>query len=458
MSKPQRKGSGPDMVRESAAVKEFGSVLLVNPAVYDSRFPWAKWQQPTSLYRLSSYLRSRGADVTFLDALITDKGSRLRKEKVGSIQLEGQRVDRWRFGRSRGELLKEIRALAKVGPRPIHIVVECATTFWWKGAREIVELADEVFPGATVEVIGAYAGLAPDHVAGVTGARPGALPAEALSMPADWPMAPRRPAIGYLSTAGGTRAADEIVEEIEAGTRRGLTLFAFVEHGLPGRHVDLFTSVLETIIERKPRRVAFVATGTISPAEFVQHPHLPELMRTAGYRQVFFADDRDVALTQVGAAEFIDQCRQAASLCHAAGFRARSDELAAGVCLGRAGEDLDERARVLTLASHALGSVIVWPYQPSLAECPGMDPEEVNGKLFPLRTRNGATYRDYLNVLGLATVLNAKYREHTFDFLGESLMARLFRDSLAREAWLPEEEIKGSLRLPAPSPRVRGAA
>jgi hypothetical protein len=119
---------------------------------------------------------------------------------------------------------------------------------------------------------------------------------------------------------------------------------------------------------------------------------------------------------------------------------------------------LDERARFLTLTSHALGSVIVWPYQPSLAECPGIDLEDINGKLFPLRQRNGATYRDYLNVLGLATVLNAKYREYTFDFLGGSLMERLFRDSLVREAWSPEENVKGSLRLPAPLPRVRGAA
>jgi hypothetical protein len=441
---------------ELPAHPEGPPVLLVQPPVYDTRFPWAKWQQPISLFRYAASLRADGTEVRYLDALAMPKGSRLRREKWGRLDLDGQRVDRWRFGRSRSDLNRELRTLSETGLAPSRVVVECGTTFWWRGVREIAELVDGCFPGVPVEVAGPYAALFPNHAATVAGAVPITLPEAVLAHSPSWDLPAPRPLIGYLDTAGGIRSATEVVEDIMSASRQGITLFAFAEHGLAGRHPNLLASILEEIIVRKPRRVAFVSTGTLSPGELVAHPHLPGLMRQAGFRQLFFADDRDVPFEQTN--QFLHECAIAATLCHAAGFRARSDELGAGICLGRAGEDLDERARVLTAISHVLGSVVVWPYQPASIEMPGADPEDMNGKLFPLRERNGATYRDYLNVLGLATVLNAKYREHTFDFLGDSMMARLFRDSLSREAWNPEQAVKGSLQLPAPRPRLRGAA
>jgi hypothetical protein len=424
--------------------------------VYDTRFPWGKWQQPISLPRYAAALKAVGVEVALIDALAGAAGARLRREKWGTLDLDGQRVDRWRYGRSRGELLKEMRSLAANDSRPSRIVVECAATFWWRGVREVVELAAEALPGVPVEVIGTYAGQEPEHAKAVAGATPVIPPPVIWRTQPDWSLAGGKVPIGYLHTAAGTRTAQDLLADILTGSQHGITLFAFAEHGLAGDYPDLFASILQEVIARKPRRVAFTATGTIAPDELVAQPHLVKLMRQAGFRQLFFADDR--ALSTTAAGEFVDVCHQAAALCQAAGFRARSDELAAGICLGRSGEDLEERARLLTQASHALGSVVVWPYQPTPAECADAELDDVNGKLFPLRHGNGATYRDYLNVLGLATVLNAKYREHTFDFLGDTLMARLFRDSLAREAWNPEDTLKGSLQLPAPRPGLRGAA
>lgn len=432
-----------------------GSVLLINSPVFDTRLPWARWQQPGQLFRYGSYLRERGAEITMIDALAVPRAGRLRKEKVQQLTLDGQRVDQWRFGRARKEVATEMRALADQGLTPDSVVVECFTTFWWRGAREMVELAREVFPGAELQVVGAYASHAPEHVEHATGAFPiRQLPAEAASHPADWSLAPARPPIAYLSSANGSRAADEIVEEVANGVERGMTLFAFAEHGVVGRHPDLFAAVLEGVLARRIKTL-FVATGTLDPTELVANPALPALMRRAGFRQLFFADDRHVPL---GSAidEHLEACKQAAALCHAAGFRARTDELGGGVCLGRLGEDLGERARMITRVAHVLGSVVLWPYQPAPAECPGVELDFVNGKLFPLRAENGATYRDYLNVQGIAVLMNAKYREHTFNFLGDSLVARMFRESLAREAWAPDPAVKGGLRLPAPL--KRGAA
>jgi hypothetical protein len=131
-----------------------------------------------------------------------------------------------------------------------------------------------------------------------------------------------------------------------------------------------------------------------------------------------------------------------------AGFRKRTEALNAGICIGRLGEDLAERALLITLVAHHMGSVILWPYQPAPAECPGVPLERQNGKLFPLREQNRLTYRDYLNLIGLSAVLNAKYRDCTFDFLSDGLVPRLFRASLERQGWDPPPEVKGSLQLP----------
>ncbi len=37
-------------------------ILLINPAVFDTQFHWAAWQQPTNLLRLSTYCGQVGAD------------------------------------------------------------------------------------------------------------------------------------------------------------------------------------------------------------------------------------------------------------------------------------------------------------------------------------------------------------------------------------------------------------
>jgi len=82
-----------------------------------------------------------------------------------------------------------------------------------------------------------------------------------------------------------------------------------------------------------------------------------------------------------------------------------------------------------------------------------MELESQNGKLFPLRNLSGIRYSEYMDLLGLAVVLNAKYRERTFDFLGDGLVGRLFRDSVARRGWDPPQEVKGSVNLPMAAPR-----
>lgn len=106
-------------------------ILLLNPPVYDTRFHWARWQQPTLLLRLATHYKRAGAEVRLVDALTRKPSERLRRERVGVIDLDGINVNKWRFGISRAALDNQLRELQRDGWQPDEVVVECFTTFWW---------------------------------------------------------------------------------------------------------------------------------------------------------------------------------------------------------------------------------------------------------------------------------------------------------------------------------------
>ena len=209
-----------------------------------------------------------------------------------------------------------------------------------------------------------------------------------------------------------------------------------------------YSKVLDLLASRS-LKVSLYALGNVSPSDLVAHPDLAKLMRRAGYKQIVFADDRENPLSEAADEDLVEAYRQVASLLHQAGFPQRTDVLVGSICIGRQGEDLESRAALATRVAHHIGSIIPWAYQPALNECPEIPLEGQNGKLYPLREQNGLEYRDYLDLLGLAAILNAKYREHTFDFLGDQLIPTLLRQSIANRGWDPSPEVKGTLALPA---------
>jgi len=48
-----------------------GKVLLVNPPVVDSRYPWIRWNQPLDLLKLSTILKEKaGSEVKLFDFML----------------------------------------------------------------------------------------------------------------------------------------------------------------------------------------------------------------------------------------------------------------------------------------------------------------------------------------------------------------------------------------------------
>jgi len=459
-------------------------VLLVNPPVYDAKLHWTRWQEPHHLYRIATYFRERGADVRYLDALAGRARGALPRLLAGRFVFDEIPVLQWRYGVRPAQIRRALRALHNEKWHPDRVVVECALPAWWQGAREMFELVRSAFPATIVHIIGG--------IADVAAAVPGFLPESAQSdLAVTSPSCPPRvsasapdwdlwrddvahlgardrghtrtaPAIAFLSAA----EPEVVGAEAERAVCAGIRSFALERIGVlipPSR----LRPMLENIARLK-QRISLTVIGNLSApallAAAVDDPELLPLMRRVGIRQVFFADDRHSPVAGAAATDAAEQLvlsyRALMPRLKAAGYALRSDAVNAGMSLGRAHEDLAARAVLATRLTHAAGALVVWPYEPSYSECIAHGAtnklELQIGKLFPLRHTSGATHRDMLDICGLSVILNSKHREFTFDFGGAGFIARLFRDSLRRRAWEASDDIKGTLRLPAPPPRDFG--
>ncbi len=80
-------------------------VLLCNPPIYDTRFPWARFQQPVTLLQLSTLLKRLGCDVRILDALHTEPNTTLRRRRMRVLTRDDIPLNWWRLYRGVHHLL-----------------------------------------------------------------------------------------------------------------------------------------------------------------------------------------------------------------------------------------------------------------------------------------------------------------------------------------------------------------
>jgi len=420
-------------------------VLLFNPPVYDTRFPWSRWHQPVTLLQLATLLRRYQCDIRLIDTLYNKPGETLTKRRKRILTRDEIPINYWRFGHFESELIAQLHTLKSEGWRPDEVYLEGFTTFWWEGVAEAVSLVRKLFPQTRIIVCGAYPSLAAEHAAIHSGADVlvvGSI--EGLAgLPLDISLYPTLPRFTYLSIGTRKSLSDELIDEFlkkasPQNEKDRITQFAFADHDVIRCFPEQFRSVLREIIDRK-LRVSFYALGNIRPHDLVDDPELASLLFRAGFKQLVFADDRDLPLTEEAREEHLENYHYAIERCIGAGYRARTEALAGSVSIGRPDERLEDIAAFMTRVAHVAGSLIVVPYQPSPAECPSsLSLEYQNGKLFPFAEYNGVSYRAYhQDLLGLAAVLNAKYRSRTFDFLGDGLISRLVRSSLVSKSWDP---------------------
>ncbi len=156
-------GSSATVVQDYAPDTSPRRVLLFNPPVYDTRFPWSRWQQPITLLQLATLLRGYQCDIQLIDTLYTKSNETLTRRRVRVFTRGEVSINYWRFGRLPSALFAQLKALSKEGWRPDEVYLEGFTTFWWEGVREAITLVRKLFPEARVILCGSYPSLATEH-------------------------------------------------------------------------------------------------------------------------------------------------------------------------------------------------------------------------------------------------------------------------------------------------------
>jgi hypothetical protein len=440
------------------------NILLINSPAIDTRLPWAAWQQPVGLLKIGSLLRERGHSVRLIDCLQVKSNNRLNRSKVDQLKVEKYNIDLWLFGLTPRKVISMLREWEKGGWKPDLVLVSCALSVWWEGAKILISEIKSNFNGLVV-LGGAYPTYYPEHASIHSGADAifiGEL-IEAAGYASDLSIyAPGRlphfAAINLLHKDGvsselKTREPEAIANEIQVKAEQGVTTFAFFDEWLGPELRHFLIKTLNKIIELNLQKVRFIAPGNISPR--VVDKELAKVLKQVGLKHIYLHDDVSHSPGDITYLSSIEEYKECISQLHEAGFRPRSDEIGAAVLLGLPHEDLNQLTRRIVHLSSITGSVHLVPYQftPNtgegkkyeswLAQRDGnLELKNLNGRLFPLARFSGKAFDDYLEIIRLVALLNSKFHSSSFDFLGSGLTAQLVRKSLHDELWDPFQETK----------------
>jgi len=432
-------------------------VLLVNPSIVDLRVPWSEWVEPTGLLQIGACLQTHSCDVRLLDCF---RAKPEQRKLDAVLSRDDQRLNRWSFGLAPPQIFRSLRAMKSEGWEPDQILVTSLSSVWWRALPSLFDAIRTIFPSTPVILGGVYAAKAPKHAATLAAQWGVTLDADLHRGAANLPPATAlythrvtHSAVASLPDVGAERAIAAIGE----GYRRGITHYHLADHGIAARDPTTLDAFLESLAAVHKRSRLHVL-GTISARDIIDWPELPALLRAARCTFVTLSDNRSYCVDDVDADRFLNETAEATEHLQAAGFTPRTDKCAAAISVGRPGERAGDAAALLTRLAGIIGSTVAIPYQPSAAELAVDDPWEANGKLFPLAERNGSAFSDYMAVLGLSAILNAKHRSRSFNFSGPSRIARSVRRSLAARAWDPaygeEPELEPARRAPVALPMV----
>jgi hypothetical protein len=344
---------------------------------------------------------------------------------------------------------------------------------WWESARDTIKLLKELLPQAKIILGGTYPVVEPEHAVQYSGAHEvvtSNIPEVARLAPdlSLYEETPYSTGIYFYTYPGIHKPADKlrprspnkIIKEIRDKAQLGVREFVFFDEEIRPSDCNVFGKLLDEIAVTD-LDVHFVLAGNASPRLIDRS--LARKLHRARVTQVYLRCDLQLGLSENPyATPLKDYERCTDALINAGGFGRREDGLAAMLVVGLPFEDLEVASERLIRLAHVVGSVLLVPFQyvPSLhrgqhfdwvlAQNGSFSPEKFNSKLFLLARLSGKSFEEYWELTRLAALLNSKYRSRTFDFLGQSLTARMFRESVRTEGWDPfreQAEVYSSLEV-----------
>jgi hypothetical protein len=127
-----------------------------------------------------------------------------------------------------------------------------------------------------------------------------------------------------------------------------------------------------------------------------------------------------------------------------AGWESRSHYFSGFLWIGRPNDELDKLVWNALKLLQLVGMVIPKPYSPTpgtddyallTSQVDWIEPEDISPHRLPFAGLNGIDKHDYADLYRMTAFLNRKVRDRTFDFLGNTYLAQVIRESLAGRRW-----------------------
>jgi hypothetical protein len=421
-----------------------GRVLLINPPVIDSRYPWVKWNQPLDLLKLGTALaQERDCQVKLFDFMLpSPKGRVSRRHTEIENNLPPQEPTRWHYGKSWDTFDVYLEKLRRQGWIPDYVWITTLTSFWWQAVPLVADRAKNRLKRPVVVLSGNYPVLETQHA---TQFCPNLdiIVQEHLDLV---PFAADFSLYGdhKLRFCGLDLRSPNVLSEMAEVLRRGTSHFVFFNESLFKDFDSYLKPVLQEVIDRD-WEVQFHGICGVRPGEFPTQQ--VEMLIEAGFSELHF----ELALDGSGT---VDEplYRAVMRACERAGFASRRgagwespDYYFSGFFwIGRPDDDLDQLVWNALKVLQLVGMVIPKPYSPTpgsddysrlISQTDWTEPQDISPHRLPFAELNGISPEDYEDLYRMTAFLNRKVRAHTFDFLGDTYLAQVIRKSLAGRKW-----------------------
>ncbi len=437
--------SRPQVLSAQRAIEQTqGRVLLINPPVIDSRYPWVKWNQPLDLLKLGAALKKmHGCEVKLFDFMLPSPKGRVprRHSRIEDDLLPGVPI-RWHFGQSWETFDTYLKTLASQDWIPDSVWITTLTSFWWQAVPLVADRVKNRLKRPTVVLYGNYPVLETRHAAQFC-PNVDIVVEDQLDL-ADWPADFSLYGDRELRFCALDLRSPDSLDEIARALERGTSHFVFFNDNLFEDFDARLKPVLQEVIEQE-WKLWFHGICGVQTRDFpIDHA---QLLADAHFSELHFepALDEDGIVDEALYQAMMRACERAGFVSQrGAGWESRSHYFSGFLWIGRPDDDLDKLVWNALKILQLVGMVIPKPYSPTpgsddyvllASQVTRIEPQDVSPHRLPYAGLNGIVRSDYEDLYRMTAFLNMKVRAHTFDFLGDTYLAKVIRESLAGRRW-----------------------
>jgi hypothetical protein len=445
-------------------------VLLINPPVEERRYHWIRWNQPTDLLRLSSWLRTRdNTEVRLFDFMFPDEVGAVPKHKVKE-SWTGSAADEqlWHFGQP-FEVFERFfnTVLFTEGWVPDVIVVTSLTSYWHRSIQKLLtkicaRIGKAHRKHVTICLYGNYPRFEPEHAA---------------SQDADVALTATVNTTGYFPDFALYQAAHKRLppffaldiedEDVGEHLKACLDLQTAAQRDRSSRPATITATFFNDDVCSAGSKISNVITFADSyPSKlFVEGicGIRPESLSTVNLEklhqarfQTLFVEHARKPGGEVDAPKYAPLLEHLRRMSHAKKSGEgqhpwlRPGNVTGFVAMGLPDDNMDSLVRATLLVNTFFQAVILKPfgYSPSFDPANAVErrrrwkePRLSSAQMFPYVGNGSAlSVGDYDNLVRWQSLLNKRVKGTTFDFLSEGNVPRLARETLIAESWKRRKE------------------